>query len=238
MSCQAQEYPLKTDYTQVPNNSYLKDLNNELQNFIGTWTGYYSNQKITLYISKENHKFFEGSITKYYQDVLSVKFIITNGNIILQDTQNMSFQPNQIRHSIYSRWAEDNGNTLLLYYGGTNCGVGWGDIYLKKINATQISWEYLPNDIILDSSTCPAGTDINIYLPDKGFDIYETIVNKASAMGLYVLKINRLSNYKIIRLHRDLKHISHLIILWRNLRMPIWGLTSLWIIPALSGRIF
>jgi len=166
ISCKAQEYPLKTDYTEIPNNSYLKDTNNELQNFVGIWIGYYANQKITLYITKENYKFFEGSVTKYYQDVLSIKYIITNGSTILQDTQNMSIPTQQIRHTIYSQWTEDNGNTLLSYYGGTNCGVGWGNIYLKKINATQISWEYQPNDTLIDSSRCPAGTDITIYLPE------------------------------------------------------------------------
>jgi len=42
----------------------------------------------------------------------------------------------------------------------------WGSIELKKISSTQISWEYRPNDIILDDSKCPLGTDIKIYLPE------------------------------------------------------------------------
>jgi len=166
MSCKAQEYPLKTDYTEVPNNSYLKDTNNELDKFLGTYTATFGNKQIKLLITKQIHEYFDRGKYKYYKDVLSIKYIISNGNVVLQDTKNMSFQSNQIRHTIYSRWVEDNGNTLLSYYGGTNCGVGWGDIYLKKINATQISWEYLPNDIILDDSRCPPGTDITIYLPE------------------------------------------------------------------------
>ena len=84
---------------------------------------------------------------------------------MLQDTQNMNFQPNQILHTIYSHWVEPN-NILALYYGGTNCGVGWGSIELKKINSTQLSWEYRPNDTILDSARCPQGTYITIYLPE------------------------------------------------------------------------
>ena len=167
MSCKAQEYPLKTDYTEIPNNSYLKDINNELDKFLGNYIASFENNQITIFITKQTHTYFDRGKYKYYKDVLSIKYIIKNvTGTVLQDTQNMTFQSNQIRHSIYSRWVEDNGNTLLSYYGGANCGVGWGDIYLKKINATQISWEYLPNDIILDNSTCPAGTDINIYLPE------------------------------------------------------------------------
>lgn len=97
------------------------------------------------------------------KDILSIKFIVKNSSgVTLQDTQSMAFSAEQLRHTIYSQWAEDKGNKLLFYYGGTNYGVGWGSIKLKKLNATQISWEYLTNDIILDDSKCPPGTDINI----------------------------------------------------------------------------
>lgn len=167
MSCKAQEYPLKTDYTEVPNNSYLKDTNNELDKFLGNYITSFENKQITIFITKQTHSYFDRGEYKYYKDVLSVKYIVKNVNgTFLQDTQNMTFQSNQIRHSIYSRWVEDAGNTLLLYYGGTNCGVGWGDIYLKKISETQLSWEYRPNNTIIDSSRCPVGTDITIYLPE------------------------------------------------------------------------
>lgn len=166
LSCKGQQvYPLKTDYTEIPANSYLKDLNNELDTYVGNWKATYNNETIELFISKETYKHFKTKY-EYYKDALSVRYIIRNSSgIIAQNTQNMNFQPYQIRHTIYSRWVE-NGNQLLLYYGGTNCGVGWGNILLKKINPTQLSWEYRPNDIILDDSRCPAGTDISIYLPE------------------------------------------------------------------------
>ncbi|KFF07881.1 hypothetical protein IX38_09295 [Chryseobacterium luteum] len=158
---------MKTDYTEIPNNSYLKDVNNELEIFVGNYVADFQDKKITLFITKQNYQFFDRGKYKYYKDVLSVKFIIKNtSGITLQDTQSITFQPNQLKNTIYSRWVESGDNKLLLYYGGTNCGVGWGDIYLKKINSTQISWEYRPNDIILDDSKCPPGTDINIYLPE------------------------------------------------------------------------
>ncbi|WP_336702477.1 DUF6705 family protein [Chryseobacterium indologenes] len=166
LSCKAQEYPLKTDYSEVPNYSYLRDTNNELDSFIGNYTANFQDKQVTLYISKQTHVLFEVSKYKYYKDLLSVKFIVKNtSGVILQDTKNITFSPNQFKHTIYSRWIEPS-NMLILYYGGTNCGVGWGDIYLKKISSTQISWEYRPNDIILDDSKCPPGTDIKIYLPE------------------------------------------------------------------------
>lgn len=76
----------------------------------------------------------------------------------------MYFKPNQLQYTIYSRWVE-NGNELLLYYGGTNCGIGWGSIKLKKLSTTQLAWEYRPNGTVTSSDTCPPGTDKKVYLP-------------------------------------------------------------------------
>lgn len=167
ISCKAQEYPLNTFYMNLPDNSYLKDLNNELSPYVGTYKANFEGNEITLFITKQDYKFFDLKIKKYYQDVLSIKYIIKNSSgMILQNTQNMNFQPTQIGFTIYSTKTNPLQNTILFYYGGTNCGVGWGDIYLKKLNNMQISWEYRPNDTIVDSNRCPDGTDINIYLPE------------------------------------------------------------------------
>ncbi|MDH6252834.1 hypothetical protein M2347_002561 [Chryseobacterium sp. H1D6B] len=168
LSCKAQQtFPLRTAMDNVPNLSYLKDTNNELQSFTGIYSSSYNGKQIILYISKEENKFFDLGDKKIYRDILSIRYIVKNsaGNV-LQDTQNMSFQSNQYTHTIYSQWVTDNGTKAIFNYRGSNCRVGWGKINLKKINITQISWEYRPNDIILDSSKCPSGTDINIYLPE------------------------------------------------------------------------
>ncbi|WP_267406871.1 MULTISPECIES: DUF6705 family protein [unclassified Chryseobacterium] len=160
-----QVYPLNTDFDNVPPNSYLKDINNELNPFSGTYKANYQGKEITLFITMETMKFLQS--LNVYQDILSVKYIIKNQNgVVLQDTQNMNFQLNQLKHTIFSHGTYPNKNVAWFNYGGTNCGVGWGAIELKKLNATQISWEYRPNDIILDSARCPQGADINIYLPE------------------------------------------------------------------------
>lgn len=166
-ACKAQEYPLNSSYMNLPDNSYLKDLNNELSPYVGTYKANFGGNEITLFITQQNHKLFDLKVKKYYQDVLSVAYIVKNssGNV-LQNTQNMNFQPNQLRFTMYSTKTKSSQNTVIFYYGGTNCSVGWGDVILKKIDSTQISWEYRPNDIILDDSKCPPGTDINIYLPE------------------------------------------------------------------------
>ncbi|MDC8106722.1 MULTISPECIES: DUF6705 family protein [Chryseobacterium] len=168
LSCQAQQtYPLRTAVNNVPNLSHLKDTNNELPAFTGVYSASYNGRQITIYISKEEDKLFDLVDKKVYRDVLSIRYIVKNSTgTILQDTKNMNFQSNQYTHTIYSQFIVDNGGKAIFNYRGTNCRVGWGKINLKKISPTQLSWEYRPNDIILDSSKCPQGTDINIYLPE------------------------------------------------------------------------
>ena len=46
ISCKGQQtYPLKTDYTELPNYVYLKDTNNELQTFVGTYEANFEGKK-------------------------------------------------------------------------------------------------------------------------------------------------------------------------------------------------
>ena len=51
LSCKSQTYPLRT-YTDVPDNSYLQDINNELNDYIGTWKATWDSKTIYIYISK------------------------------------------------------------------------------------------------------------------------------------------------------------------------------------------
>lgn len=167
LSCKAQQtYPLNTDYTAIGDYSYLKDLNNELDPYIGTYKTSFNSEEITIFITKESHKLIELTKNKFYRDVLSVRYIIKNSSgMILQDTQNMILQPNQSYFTIYSTRINPYHNLVMLNYSGTNCGIGWGSIYLKKLNATQISWTYNPNSSLVDSATCPPSTDKTVYLP-------------------------------------------------------------------------
>ena len=162
LSCKAQTLPLNTPLKDIPANAYIKDLNNELNPYIGIYKANYQGNEITLYINKVENKLEKSAHKNYYLDVLNVQYIVKNssGNV-LQDTKNSN--PSNIE--LYSIKTKPSQNTIIFYYGGTNCGVGWGDIYLQKVNANQISWEYRPDDIIIDNNRCPVGTDINIYLP-------------------------------------------------------------------------
>lgn len=161
VNCKAQQtYPLDTDYEDVPALSYIKDLNNELNQFTGIYKANYQGNEITLYITKVEHMLKKRLTKSYYMDALTVKYTVKNSSaVILQDTQN------NIQNDFYSMMSYSQENGVALYYPGTNCGVGWGKVFLFKINPTQLSWEYRPNGKLLDEYNCPGNQDLTVYLP-------------------------------------------------------------------------
>ncbi len=163
VSCQAQTLPLNTSFFDIPNGAYLKDINNELNPYIGIYKASFNSKEITLYITKQEHKLEESSQKNYYMDVLVIKYIVKNpSGVILQDTQNNNLNI----AALYSIDIDSIENTVNFVYTGTNCNIGFGGIKLKKISPTQVSWEYRPNDIVTTAAKCPPNLDTTIYLPE------------------------------------------------------------------------
>ncbi|WP_157676830.1 hypothetical protein [Chryseobacterium sp. T16E-39] len=133
-ACKAQQIqPLNTNLKDIIANSYLKDVNNELDSYVGNFTANFEGKTINLFITKELKKPINLQTKNYFQDVLSIRYIVKNASgQILQDTKNMSIPATQTIHTIYSFGTSPSQNLALLYYGGTNCGIGWGKILLKK----------------------------------------------------------------------------------------------------------
>lgn len=163
MSCKAQTLPLNTSFFDIPNGAYLKDLNNELNPYVGVYKANFNGNEITLFITKQENKLEENAQKSYYADALIIKYIVKNSaGTILQDTKNNNLNI----ASLYSIDIDSSENTVNFVYTGTNCNIGFGGIKLKKINATQISWEYRPNDIVTTAAKCPSTLDTTIYLPE------------------------------------------------------------------------
>ena len=165
INCTAQTYPLNTFFEDVPDHSYMKDLDNHLSPYIGTYIGTYQGKEITLYITKEDYLLINTSgAKKYYQDVLHIKYIIKEiaTGITLQDNIN-PVDPN--RNEIISIGTNTlDNNSIALIYSGTNCGVGNGRIVLKMPTSNQISWSFYPNSTLLGPGEC-ANLDKKVYLP-------------------------------------------------------------------------
>lgn len=94
-SCAQGTYPLNT--MDVPNNSYIKDIDNELDPFLGTWEGIWNNKKITITFSKIYHRLMPqlGGIN-YFEDFVIGKYVIVdlNTGVVLEDTTSITNMDN------------------------------------------------------------------------------------------------------------------------------------------------
>ncbi|WP_312397882.1 DUF6705 family protein [Chryseobacterium sp.] len=171
INCKAQQYPLNTDYDILPNNSYVKDLNNDYNSYVGTWKTILGSKEVYLYISKEQNREVKLASKTYFSDVLLIKYkVVINGQIV-ETTENDSLAKVKIVSD-----GLDLDNSVIFTTLGGKCMVGWGTILLKSIDSTHLKWNYLPESIVLTNKNCPdypAG-GIKINLPDEPKDLIFT----------------------------------------------------------------
>ncbi|KFF07880.1 DUF6705 family protein [Chryseobacterium luteum] len=173
-SCKAQTiYPLLTDNSNIPDHSYIKDLDNEYDSFVGTWKSNLSGKTVILKITKVSKKQLQKLGQSYYSDVLIVQYSVqdNNGNII-ENNISSNLNDYKIISTLYSKKA----HVAKLYYQGGKCQVGWGGISLKMIDSTHFKWNYQPESTVVTNKNCsdyPAG-GIKINLPYEPADIIFT----------------------------------------------------------------
>ncbi len=169
ITCKSQSvYPLDTYPGDVPPNSYIKDIYNELNPYIGIWKADYNGKRITLDITKEIHKTFKRPdfVTTFYNDALIIKYsvdeIVMSG-LALHFADNFSSTDDTSQNFIASFSKSQYG--LKLFYTGTNCGVGYGEIILKLQSSNQFNWSFHPESTIITTENCPPGSDLAVHLP-------------------------------------------------------------------------
>ncbi len=162
-SCKAQQaYPLDTDFRTIPNNAYLKDINNELLPFIGTWKATFDNKEIIITVDKVDHHYIKMGTHIYYKDVLFMRYNIKNSQgTVIKSTMNSQITQSGIKSSTLFP-----NQILSFYYSGGDCTFGWGGISLKLVDSTHVKWWYRPEGVILTNLNCPNGADTTIYLPE------------------------------------------------------------------------
>lgn len=171
ISCKAQQYPLNTNFTTIPNGSYIKDTNNEYDKFIGTWKSVLGNKEVYLYITKQENRPINRLNKNFFRDVLLIKYKVIVNNQIVESTMNSS---NESINIVSTRIGIDN--SAMFSYTGGKCGVGWGMLDLTYIDSTHLKWNYQPQSTMITNKNCPdypvGGIQIN--LPDEPEDIIFT----------------------------------------------------------------
>lgn len=164
ISCKAQIYPLITSSDNVAYNGHVKDLDNEYNDYVGTWKATTDSKTITLKITKILDKPMSLFNKNYFQDVLIIQHKITAG---LNNTIEDYITPDLNNYKIISTLYSKNQQLVRLSYEGVQCGVGGGLISIKLINPTHFEWSYNPDGSVLNNHNCPdypAG-GIEIHLP-------------------------------------------------------------------------
>jgi hypothetical protein len=95
-SCKSQIIPQNNAYVEIPNNAYIKDTENFLDNFVGTWHYQNGNEQFTITLAKVLHHDY-GS---WYEDILigEYKYIDTNGTTLVNTLSDINTP--SIHHNI------------------------------------------------------------------------------------------------------------------------------------------
>jgi hypothetical protein len=151
-NCKAQTYPLNTN-TDVPTGAYIKDINNELLPYEGTWQATWGNKTFTLYLIKIKKLLDHKENNPYYKDVLVGKFKVLDSSVnILFDNTNLPDNDTKIEGGGFIK----NTDKYLLRYSDVDiCNMsGWIYINFTNPTKTQLNWKFSDmTDII--TPDCP-----------------------------------------------------------------------------------
>jgi hypothetical protein len=138
LSCKAQTFPLRT-YTDIPENAYLKDTNNELQDYVGTWKGTWGDRIIYINFKKSINIYNE--LLKYYKDNLIGRFKVTDlsGNILFD---NMALPDGKVKIQ-GGKFRKIDDKYSLAYVDSDLCDTS-GNIIINFTDPskTQLNWKY------------------------------------------------------------------------------------------------
>lgn len=165
-SCYAQRSVSLRTYEQMRNNyingtdrsddgediSYIKDTNNELDKFVGTWKGAISNRNYEVsFVKRTNYKRYVGAEKSWDLLIGWITVKDDSGNVIFTNTNKT-----EARNGFFGENFQTNTNTYRMYFSG-KCTNDAGNAFLS-IDATtgkmRIGYGLL-SDIF--NNNCPDG---------------------------------------------------------------------------------
>ncbi|MRM93529.1 hypothetical protein D1Z98_00610 [Riemerella anatipestifer] len=161
-NCTAQNvYPLNTSVLDLPQGAYLKDLNDELDSYVGKWKAQINETTVILNINKQYKTLNKIDNKTFYRDQIIITYTIlsNNGNVL----ENV-LDPNSEYVIKGYKIQKETLRVMCIYYG-KQCSLGNGFVYLKKQGNNQLLWSYYPQAIHVTSQNekeCKG----EIYLPE------------------------------------------------------------------------
>lgn len=173
-NCKAQEGNIEAlgskPRFEIISGTYLKDINNDISHYLGTWKGTYNGKFIFLKIIKlTKNKYTNGDGSYFYEDEIKGFYTIYDGDPNLPNTTiiaNSMTVGNELA-PLFSVGDGRNNKYKLAYKDYQFCSVN-GQLILERIlsNPNQLIYKFsFFREIIMDS-TCPYDGAIPIPLPE------------------------------------------------------------------------
>jgi len=174
LGCKAQEIivPLQNDRVldwdlidDNEENVYLKDVNNDLNKFVGTWKVIHNGRDYEFRIWKYTDSHSNDYFFKYKRDMLYMRHIIKDvatSNTIESSINTKFGDPHLINGVEYY-----SANTHRFFYIGQegNCGQ-LGDIFIDSLTANTIKLSYSPSRTgFISGEDCPNGLAVQ-HMPE------------------------------------------------------------------------
>lgn len=142
--------PLNTSYDDIPNNAYLKDLDNRFTPYVGTWVFQQGNTKVTIKFQKVMDYIALGAGPHYYTDRLRGNYKVEKNGIVVYNNLGEPIKDARITGSGYG-----TGNIHLLYIDYLKCSI-WGDAEIWIDANGKLNWSmYMSNPTPYLLDECP-----------------------------------------------------------------------------------
>lgn len=135
----------------IPDGVYLKDINNLLLKYIGTWKGTYEGKNYTFVITKFRHDFLGISADK----LLVRRLITTTNGTVIEDTRSLpDTSPDVIKGSFFSKDLSYYG---LRFFGENSICGNQGTVFIRMKNTTNTSMSltFMQDMVTINEENCP-----------------------------------------------------------------------------------
>jgi hypothetical protein len=178
-NCKAQEGRIETLGTisrlELPNGTYLKDTNDKMLFYVGTWKGVHNGKHILLKIQKLTKRRNDRAFGKYwYEDEMIGRYIVYNGDPNLPGTTIIASSINQINElSPLKSVGDGRNNEFEFAYTDYQFCSASGELILKRnlSNPNELNYDFDVMGKVIFDPDCPYTDTIPFPLPLANFNL-------------------------------------------------------------------
>ncbi len=129
--------PLNTSFENIPDNGYVKDTQNQLNPFEGTWVFQQGSKKVTIKLEKLIY-YNDSGLKKYYIDIIKGRYKVENGTTVVYNDLNEITLTGDISGSLFN----SEGYYKMSYWDENECRLLYRvKIKLNPFDSNKLIWE-------------------------------------------------------------------------------------------------